>query len=285
MIKDIENRLKEVDLSELSNKIKMFRNLNFQCMSEDELRKEIMNVLTFNNRFIFPTNSLVYPKGTEFFRVRRLDGFKIPNKALLQESDFWNCPSKLIKKPGRLNKKGESLLYTAMEPKTALAEVNLNARDFYSLIVYKAKDNVKMNVIGGNYNYKNLEIFDEKAILVIETYNNFLRDEFSRYVSDGSEFLYLISEIIAKDYFDLPPRSVQDAWYYPSVKNKSKYNACFRPEIAKDLLELRGAMICKKTNDSEIKVIAVTPGSINNQIPILYPIGSKEQKNIFPEIL
>ncbi len=81
-----------------------------------------------------------------------------------------------------------------------------------------------MNIIGGQYNYSAIGFTDDTAILNNDLINNFLKDEFSRDVGRGTEYLYKISEIIAKWYFDLPPGDVQDAWAYSSIQDKEKYN-------------------------------------------------------------
>ncbi len=156
--------------------------------------------------------------------------------------------------------------------------------EYYALIKYVSLDYIKVNIIGGQYNYSNIGIADSTAILNNELYNDFLRDEFSRDVGKGTEYLYKISEIIAKEYFDLPPEVIQDAWAYISVQNKQKYNVCFRPEIAHKLLELQGALICKKGKTDDICVYCIALGLENENIVKYYPLGSEEQKNVFPEI-
>lgn len=127
-----------------------------------------------------------------------------------------------------------------------MKEVYIKEGDYYALIKYNAIEPIKVNVIGGKYDYKAIGLTDNKAILNHEIINDFLRDEFSRDVGTGTEYLYKISEIIAKHYFDLPPRDDQNAWAYCSIQDKEKLNVCFRPDIAHEILKLEGALICKK---------------------------------------
>lgn len=280
-----KNFLKNIDPLELVNKIKKFRQLNLKDMNDIDIKNEIASVLTFNGKFVYVTNCAVYPKGTKLFRIRILDGSMIPNKNLSCERDFWNPPSECITKYGRLNKPRESLLYTVpINPLVALQEVKLKHNDFFAVIVYEAKEEVKVNCIGSTYDYKKLGIFDKNIILVNELLNDFLRDEFSRDVGIGTEYLYRISEIIAKDYFDLPPRDVQDAWAYPSVKSKDNYNVCFRPNIARELLELHGTMIAKNDSGKMIHVKCISHGFNEAGIAKFYELGTDIQKEIFPEI-
>lgn len=280
-----ENFLMSINELDLIQKIKNFRSLNFKFMSKKEISEAINKVLMYNNQFLYISQMSCYPSNTKFFRVRALDGTMVPNKNLRISSDFWSPPEKNVDKYGRLNKPGESLLYTApINPFVAIKEMKLAKGTYYALIVYQAKDVVKVNVIGGEYDYNKIGIKEKKAILINELYNNFLRDEFSRDVGTGTEYLYKISEIIAKNYFDLPPREVQDAWAYSSVQDKSNYNVCFRPLISKELLELQGAMIVRNNDPDEINVCCVAHGFDENGIAKYHRLGSDIQKRYFPEI-
>jgi len=199
------------------------------------------------------------------------------------ESDLWEPPTNCVKQIGRLNKVGETLLYTAPQnPNVAIKETHIQKNDWYALIKYTAVKDIKVNTIGGVYDYRAMGFVDEKAIMVHELYNSFLRDEFSRDVGNGTEYLYRISERIAKDYFDLPPE-IQDAWCYSSVQDKNKYNVCFRPEKAHELLKLNGAMICRKDDNEDIRPRCIAV-SMNGKLEF-YKLGTDVQKKEFPEII
>ena len=68
------------------------------------------------------------------------------------------------------------------------------------MIKYTALSDIKVNIIGGEYNYNECGLTDEHAITVHEIYNDFLHDEFSRNVGEDIEYLYKVSEIIAKSF-------------------------------------------------------------------------------------
>ncbi|WP_202900602.1 hypothetical protein [Streptococcus equinus] len=290
---DIEDLKKEqidfyssINPIELMEKIRSFRKLDFKNMTYEDIAAAISDVLTHDGKFMYPTNIQKYPKGTQFFRVRALKGSKIPDENLAKESDFWNAPEKFITKFGRLNKPGESLLYTSpINPKVAIREVKLEKNGYYSVIVYEAREDIKVNCIGLEHDYSKLDITDSKLILISDMLNDFLRDEFSRDVGLGTEYLYKISEIIAKWYFDLPPRSVQDAWAYPSIKDKFSYNTCFRPDVAKEVLELKGALVCQNVDSDNILVKCISHGFDDSGHANFYPLGSPIQKEVFPEII
>lgn len=267
-------------------KISKFRSLNISEMSLEEVNTAIYDVLTFEGQFIYLTNNSSYNQGTLFYRARILDSLQLPIPQLKSESDFWNAPAQFITKYGRLNKPNESLLYTTpYDPTITLKEIKIPDNAPYALMVYEATEQIKANLIGQQYDYENLGIYNHNIKLINNIYNDFLKDEFSRDVGIGTEYLYTVSELIAKNFFDLPPRFVQDAWAYPSLKDKEKYNVCFRPEIAKEVLKLKGTLICEKTPQSYgIKVIAIQSGFNSSGEPEFYELGSEKQRKVFPEI-
>lgn len=286
MVKQQEDFLKNIDSGKLVEKIRKFRALNIKNMKIEEVANAISEVLTWNGVFYYLSNIGIYPGGTSFFRVRKLNGSLIPNENLRIYGDFWEPPESCGQVEGRLNKRGESLLYvTPEDPKVPLKELHIAEGEYYALIKYVALDQVKVNIIGGQYNYSTIGITDKTAILNNDLINDFLRDEFSRDVGKGTEYLYIVSEIIAKWYFDLPPEDVQDAWAYSSIQNKEKYNVCFRPEIAHKLLKLEGALICKKEKVDDINVRCIALGSKIDNKAYFYPLGSEQQKRVFPEIV
>lgn len=275
--------LRSIDPLTVVDKINRFRALNIREMSEQEVFSAINDTLCINGRFVYFTNNGIYPDGTVFYRVRRLTGAKVPFPELKAIGDLWEPPTHCVKQRQRLNKVGESLLYvTPGDPYVPIKEVHIPDGEYYALIKYIAVQPIKVNIIGGQYDYNRLGVFDEKAILIHELYNGFLKDEFSRDVAEGLEHLYMVSEMIAKSYFDLPPRDIQDAWAYSSIQDKSKLNVCFRPEIAHDLLKLAGAAICKN-EDGQLQSYAVV-ADVNGDNNIQYfHMGTYIQKDRFPE--
>ncbi|MGE1028664.1 hypothetical protein ACQGS5_03175 [Bacillus sp. GKis3/1] len=278
--------LERINPLEVIEKISKFRSLNIAMMTPGAIDKAIYDVLTFEDQFIYLTNVGTYPKGTLFYRARKLNSLAIPNAELMYEPHFWNAPAEYIKTYGRLNKPGESLLYTTPKiPEITLQEIKIPDNSYYALMVYEATDDVKVNLIGQQYNYEMLGIQSEKIKLINNIFINFLKDEFSRDVGEGTEYLYIVSELIAKNFFDFPPKDVQDAWAYPSLKDKEKYNVCFRPEIAKEVLKLKGTLICEKLPQSyKIQVKCIQSGFDSSGKAQFYAVGSKEQQKVFPEI-
>ena len=281
---DVQDVLKNIDPLVLMGRINHFRKLNISKMNDQEIFQAILDVLCVNGYFCCYSNVRVYPTGTQFFRVKRFKGHVIPDSRFKLFGDYWETDPKYLTAYGRLNKPHESLLYTAPDLFCAVDEVKIQENEYFAAIRYTAQAPVKVNMIGGEIDYELNGATDKQAILIHEMYNSFLRDEFSRDVGKGTEYLYKTSEIIAKSFFDLPPRAVQDAWAYSSVQNKEKFNVCFRPEIAHEILKLDGAMICRKNKEKQVEVVCVAVGANNEGEIQFYPLGSEQHLTVFPEV-
>ena len=284
LVDEIVEYYKKANIYNIQKRIEKFKNIPIEKLTEKKLRKEIYKVLLNEKKFHYISNNAVYPKGTKYFRVRKLDR-ENPLATFSAYSDFWEPPKHFVTKEGRLNKVQESLLYTTPgNAAVPIKEMKISDGEIFMLIEYTSKTDVKVNIIGGDYDYKKLKINNKKAIEGHELYNNFLLSEFSCEVKEGEEYIYKISEFIAKDFFDLPPRVVQDAWAYKSIKDNKSYNVCFRPEIAHDILSLKGGMVCKLTNE-ENKLSVVCVAIWNNNKIEYHPIDSEIAKSVFPEII
>lgn len=280
---ELINYADSIDLEELQFKIAKFRNLNKNDISLSDLREQIHTVITFENKSVIQHTFSNCPPGTLLYRVRPLRNSDIPNDEMKFSSDVWNAPEKYVKGLGRLNKKYESLLYVSLNKLTPIKEVGIRKGEPFALIVYKIRNIVKAIKIETNDNFINYPEDARKKLLLVQS---FLIEEFSKKESNGEEEVYTVSEIITKDLFDAPG-DVQDAWLYPSALNKSFYNMCFRPNIAKDKLSLKGVKIVTDYTSYEdllfltIKAVAKPNEKGNMEY---FPVGSKEQKRMFPDM-
>ena len=230
-------------------------------------------------------HSRYYPAGTLFYRVRAIpeDDHIIPLRTISKVSDCWEPPKEIVKL-GRLNKEQEPLLHTSpMDPRLAVGEMKIPDGVRFGLIVYEAVEDVNVTMIG---HQANTDALNDAHALKIEMIQGFLRDEFIRDVGQGTEYLYRISETIAKDYFDLPPE-VQDAWCYPSVAHKDGFNVAFRP-YTRAKLRLIGVEFARvyrgQEHDVSFAVDAVAKAVEGSDELAYFPIGSPEQKKSFPWI-
>jgi hypothetical protein len=144
-------------------------------------------------------------------------------------------------------------------------------------------DEIKVSSIGVNSWLPDL---NKEENLKLRLLNDFLTHEFTRDVGVGTEYLYQISEIIAKEYFDLPPE-IQHAWCYPSVVEKPSMNVCFRPQVARRKLRLLGVQIatCKRENKDMLFSVKCIASGFNGDGVFRYrQIGSEVQRLVFPGI-
>lgn len=277
-----EQFLKRIDPLELAKRIKRFNKLDFRKMSEMEIIKEVESVMRFENIVSIMNAYSVYRKGTRFYRVRKLNNLNVPNDSLTIKSDFWNPPSRFVKKYGRLNKPKESLLYTAFNPLICIKETNIMNNEPFAIIVYEAKREVRFSWIGSETNYRHHNISDFNAILVHEIYKNFLINQFTKEVPPGQEYLYRISEHIAKDYF---LADTLDGWRYPSMKDKSQYNFCFRTEVIQDSLSLLGALVGTYSTDETFTLEYIAHGFDKDGRAIIHENANCTmlREKLFPE--
>jgi len=201
---EIEHFLKNIDPKELIDKIASFRKLNFKKMSEQDIFKEILQVLCFPGKFCYTPNILKYPQNTRFFRVRKLKSSNIKESGLTVISDFWNPPEKYVNEYGRLNKPHESLLYTSpINPLIAINEMKLKKDDYYAVIVYLSQRDImevcyttftgwgedakikslyiKREKIYKNWEDKWINMFDYKNMQADEDENNSINIKTERY--------------------------------------------------------------------------------------------------------
>ena len=281
--------LPHVDARELHRRISRFRKLRFQSMSYADVSQAILDVIMFDTpsgrRSVLQPSIAKYASGTKFYRVRSMpeDDHILPLRSMSKTADCWEPPRELVGM-GRLNKEGEPLLYTSpINPFVAIGELKVPDGQRFSLIVYEAVEDVNVAMIGGAVHTKGLNDTDA---LKVEMIQGFLRDEFTRDVGQGTEFLYRISEVIAKDYFDLPP-DVQDAWCYPSIVDQSKFNVAFRPE-KRAKLRLIGVEIgkaCRVEDGSPVLEVQVVAANVGGCEDLSYfGIGSPVQRELFPWI-
>ena len=82
------------------------------------------------------TEKVLIQKGTEFYRIRRVEGFDNPD---FNDTKEWGPVPKEKAKQGRFNRKGESVLYVASDSSYLGREVRLQEGEEYYLAKYECK--------------------------------------------------------------------------------------------------------------------------------------------------
>ena len=208
-----------VSLEELKRMIDQYESLPVDLLDE---RAALLESILFHRgkdgfvpRFI--ASRRTYPPGTNFFRIRTDSGI---NKEELSVRDFWEPPTGGSK--GRLNLVQERLLYIADRPGVAWAEVKMDSAPFSNclLTVYRSTKSIQVTEVGfhNTEKSKEFEAFKEKTDLIEE----FIARCFLG--SDSDEFVYDISNLIAKDFLDFS----LDGWCYASAVSAGGESFCLR---------------------------------------------------------
>jgi len=262
--------LQNITLSEIVDRIALFRKVDLKKISDSELNSEIDKVfkvnvsgeyksVLLNTSIIIGENQMRIP----FSRIRSLTDEDIKSKTFVSmknEEDAWWPNKDYVSRNGRINKKYESLLYVTDTILTAIKEKKIKIGNPFYYIEYLSKKAIRACIIGEWKSYSGL---NETENLKLKLYNDYLISEFSKDVGIGTEYLYRTSEIIAKKYFD--QKDVQDAWCYSSIANKGGGNYCFYPYKAKECLELVGVRCCKLQPNEKFGVVCdAIPDSIGN---------------------
>lgn len=302
--KEILNNINEI---ELQNKIYYFDDVNFKYISDDDLYLRIKDVIGNDEKIIeIQKNIISIPKETILFRVRKLDkkyydkyfninkvdsennriNFNIPDFIELDEikteKDLWNPPSEKVNTYGRINKPKESLLYLAIMQKTALVECNINEKDIALYSRFLVEEDLKINFIG---ELKKIEgDFVEANQRKLNLIDLFLKHQFNREIGKGKEYLYRVSEIIAKKFFYTDE---QDGWGYESIADKDGYNICLEPKKIEKKLKYIDSRIGVRLDDINKCTYILNLGVFlpdHDKKLCFFPLNAEEVKYRFPEI-
>ena len=241
-VKNIERRvhrlmLERLPLADLERRIREFRKLPFDRMTYEDVKRAVGNVMFVEavgeEKFAVLSWITDYRSpGSLLYRARK---DVIPLRAV---NDCWSPPSARVRS-SRLNRAGEPVLYTSADgPKVVLDEIEAKPGDAVSIIVYRVKEPLRLMILGTmrHYAYLNNEQQEKQMCLFA-----FLSSEFIRPVPSGAEYLYQISQVIAREHWGIYDN--HDGWQYPSIKSGTYHNVCLQPGNAHRKLHLEG-VIC-----------------------------------------
>ena len=233
---------------QIARRIARFRALPFQEMGYGEVYSAVEEVLS--QKIAEHAQITVLRQHVGDIRTGSLLYRARKNAHLRHVDDCWSPPPDKATS-SRLNREGEPVLYASCEDhRVVLDEVEAEPNDAVSVIVYRAKVPIKLASVGI---YPNLTDLTPEQVEKQRLFTDFLREEFTRRVDRGSEYMYQIPQAIAKHLYTGP---AQDGWLYPSVRaGRSLYNVCLLPKRARRKLELVGvvAMTVLTRTDSELE--------------------------------
>jgi hypothetical protein len=220
----------------IEKKISRLKSLNLREIDDATLRLAIKDVISYkpdpsaNHSVVSMVSShRTIIKGTNLYRVRTCGTNPLEDMKI--ENDAWNPPVEFVKQ-GRVNQKKESLLYVAEGMETAIKEIKIKTNQYFWLIVYELKKDIRVVNIGNSTNE------ESKFTPIHNKIADFLRNEFTREVKYGEEYKYRVSNMIAKEFYPYKIYNFE-GWSYPSVANKGLYSLCLDPKIARKKMKVK----------------------------------------------
>jgi hypothetical protein len=177
-----------------------------------------------------------------------------------------NPPEKSIKKYGRANLIGKSVLYAAFIFPTVLSENTPEIGDLVTVSDWKLKENDNPLIvypIFDYYNSKELQLLSEfnritkdlpenlKDILIVDAC--MIASAFSKFVEKGKEINYTLSAHLSDKIFNELQNGKIEAIIYPSVKDGvESSNIALKPEVFNQkykLAQVRECLVISKNKD------------------------------------
>ncbi|MFZ2381064.1 hypothetical protein [Leuconostoc falkenbergense] len=236
-------------IAEVQDKIRIFeQSLNSQVSEEEIMQK----LLVLCNNVEIPIEVVNWQTGTKFYRARILKNSDLNQLKNWDKSDFWSLPKNNIYKYGRLNHVKESVLYLSNDFNQTLKEVRFDPNKKLPVVIscFKVKQSFGSVHIGGD----DPKDSSENNLSIIKSlYTDFFRSQFSKPVGIGTEYLYFLSNGIAKTFYDLPIQ-VSKAWTYNAVDNYNFYNVAFKANISDQILDYKGSVVVKEISENGLTI-------------------------------
>lgn len=241
-----ENPLNSMNTMELLKRLEDYRKVDLKRISESELFDLTLKTLPCLN-----ISCRNFQADTKLFRVRRKHlGMLFKNK-----NDAWYPDSKYITERQRLNDVGEPILYTSLDQATPFYESKAKIGDSFALFDYVVKKGQYIQATSVGMNEVVSEaMLNEQGKINNKIIEQFLHTEFTKDVGNGTEYLYRISTMLAKNFYDVPNC---DGYMYPSVAIGKGINIVVKPESVDKKLQLTGVTNVIVTSITDNGVIGV----------------------------
>jgi RES domain len=249
-----DRALERVSLLDVSNRIKRLKSADLAKLSPAQLRNRIGRIIDDYPLQVRPLQS------SGVYRARK----NSPGGDFSHARELWYPPSALITRPSRLNGVGESRLYAASMPNTAILELKPEVGDLFTVLVARTKSRqleaLRVAFIGIERSlapeiqsltpddiFRTSSRFHErlgssgyKKWLLIDDYLSSILGES---IDDSDSNKYKLTAALGNLVFESPDIS---AITYPSVATHDHgINICFLPERADALLEPSEAWVIR----------------------------------------
>ena len=281
-----QERLEQIPTEKIKSRLDKFLCLDFENMSEAEIRAEYCKTLSFSQAGCFLIPKLLCSQKTKLYRV--VNFFNKDSEKTFEEKDFfyrniqsvsyfWEPPLEKCL-TGRINIENEQVLYTSENYTTCIKECDIKRDDLFFIIVYEVIKDFEYVPVGLKPKYNDSRNHKNND-LILDFQSRILRKNLT---SDNKNYLYKLTHSIARtmELFPIVPIA------YPSSKDIRFYNFCFTKKQAHDYLKVYGVWVCKyKSNVKNFYIGGFYKGDGDeNSKPKFYECGSEEQRLYFPEI-
>lgn len=239
----MEHLLNFVNTLELLNKIDKFKKLDLKETTMAEISNRSLE--TLNCMLVSSCN---FASETFLFRIRKLENEFRNRPEFFQ--DIWHPKAEWVTKMGRANLEGEPILYCSTDQVTPLYECGIVPGDCYAIIQYKVKPGKELigYCVGSDGEVDGL---NQTGLINHKIITDFIVSEFTKPVGIGTEYLYKVSNVICRNFLDMP---FCDAYVYPSVANyKRGWNVAIKPQSALEKIEFDCVLLCEFKEYAENK--------------------------------
>lgn len=246
----IIDQLNNIKTIEIINNISEFRGLTPRRTPRDDLRKKLEEAIPIHLVAFQEINQ------SEFFRVRK--NTKI--EPFEKYDDFWYPPSD-ITSIGRLNEEHQTIFYLSFDPVTPFHEAKIRPDDYFTLMYYSYKTQSTLSALlleGIPKEQQNILLNNRMTETGLTNYNllcDFIRTELIKDVGLGTEYLYVISNLI-KDLFDKEDKVT--SFLYSSTNNYARRNCAVKPSYVHSLFNcigcIYGRLIDYEDNGETVKI-------------------------------
>lgn len=232
--------LRKLELADLRRRIQHYQKISDKLVDRPSIRRELRKALEASGSaaIVIPFNHLAIPKGTRLFRARKIES---PTE-IQKLGDVWTAPPHFIG-AGRLNDVGEPLLYTAINPLTAVYEIHAGQGDLIALSEFKSSRRIMAVDMSTEATIKNLRKGDRRKLEMIM---KFLVGNFSQRIPLDAPVRYMAPDLIAKELFN-PYPEIYSGWWYKSIADQrsgtDQYNLALRGSVAENLVEYQQTQI------------------------------------------
>lgn len=225
-IAKLENVLQGISIKKIKERIKLFEK-HYHDLNYDNAKERIKSVIMIKYKktaaSTYNLDCRTMQPGSIFWRARVVGDFN----PVLEESEFWAPPNHLVKSEGRVNRVGQGVLYTSLDPRTTAFEVRAKAGDKVFSIAYELTN--KVDVIWVNPSKNNIG-YSEQAFKKILMISKFLYKNLNNFGREA----YVFSNTFANDFFT----KNYHGWFYKSTLDGLGFNYCFKSSGIKGNLNI-----------------------------------------------